>query len=303
MKASGMGVELNRREVLQVAAAAGVAGVVGSPGGASGGSAPARSVAPALFVSHGSPMAALDADTYTRALRAFGDGAGTLKALVVVSAHWETAGGVRVTASQAPPLIYDFHGFPEPLYQLKYPSPGAPALAEDIVGRLTAAGVPTVVDASRGLDHGVWVPLLHAFPAAKVPVVQVSIPQGAPAEALVRMGEALRPLRAEGVMLVGSGGMVHNLRRLDFHQKHAPVAPWAQQFDAWVAERLAVRDVAGLLGWQQAAPHARVAHPSVEHFLPLFFVLGAALSEDRLTPVFEGIHHASMSLRSFALRR
>ncbi len=303
MKPSVMGVELNRREVLQVAAAAGVAGVVGGAGGASGGSAAAKSVAPALFVSHGSPMAALDADAYTRALRAFGDGAaGALKAVVVVSAHWETAGGVRVTASKTPPLIYDFSGFPEPLYQVKYPSPGAPALAEDIVGRLTAAGVPAVVDAARGLDHGTWIPLLHAFPGAKLPVVQVSLPAGAPAEALVRMGEALRPLRAEGVLLVGSGGMVHNLRRLDFQQKHAPVAAWAQEFDTWVAERVAARDVAGLLGWQ-GAPHARLAHPSAEHFLPLFFVLGAALAEDGLSPVFEGIHHASMSLRSFELRR
>lgn len=286
-----MSEELNRREVLQGAAAAGVAGAVGS-----------RAVAPALFVSHGSPMVALDSDAYPRALRAFAEGAGAPKALVVVSAHWETAGGVRVTSSAAPPLIHDFYGFPEALYQLTYPSPGAPALAEELVGKLTAAGVPAVVDASRGLDHGAWVPLRLAFPEAKVPVVQVSIPYGAPAEALMRMGEALRPLRSEGVLLMGSGGMVHNLRVLDFQNKHAPVQPWAAEFDAWVAERLARRDFSGVLSWR-SAPNARVAHPSAEHFLPLFFVLGAALPEDRLTPVFEGFHHGTLSMRSFALRR
>jgi 4,5-DOPA dioxygenase extradiol len=146
----------------------------------------------------------------------------------------------------------------------------------------------------------VWVPLRLAFPEAKVPVVQVSIPRGASAEALVRMGEALRPLRAEGVLLMGSGGVTHNLRRFSW-DKHAPLESWATAFDTWVAERVASRQVSGLLGWEQA-PYARVAHPSAEHFLPLFFVLGAALPEDRLTPVFEGFHHGTLSMRSFALR-
>lgn len=275
--------------MLQGAAAAGVAGAVG------------RAVAPAAFFSHGSPMVALDSDAYPRALRAFGQSVSTARALVVVSAHWETHGGVRVTGSAAPPLIYDFGGFPEPLYQLQYPSPGAPALAEDIALRLTDAGLPTVADGSRGLDHGTWVPLRLALPEAKVPVVQVSMPRGASAEVLVRMGEALRPLRAEGVVLVGSGGVTHNLRRFSW-EKQAPVEPWAAAFDAWVAERVASRHVSGLLAWEQA-PYARVAHPSAEHFLPLFFVLGAALPEDRLTPVFEGFHHGTLSMRSFALRR
>lgn len=293
MNPRSMSSELNRREVLQGAAAAGVAGVVGA--------SPSRTVAPAAFISHGSPMVALDTDAYPQALKAFGDSVGPARALVVVSAHWETHGGVRVTASAAPPLIYDFGGFPEPLYQLQYPSPGAPALAEDIARRLTEAGVPTVADASRGLDHGAWVPLRLAFPEAKLPVVQVSIPRGAPAEALVRMGEVLRPLRADGVVLLGSGGVVHNLRRITW-VKEAPVESWAAEFDAWVAERVAARQVSGLLAWEHA-PYARVAHPSTEHFLPLFFVLGAALPEDRLTPVFEGFHHGTLSMRSFALRR
>ncbi len=115
------------------------------------------------------------------------------------------------------------------------------------------------------------------------------------------MGEALRPLRSEGVLLMGSGGMTHNLRRVVFQDKAAPVEPWAQAFDGWVSERLAARDFAGLRAWQ-SAPNARLAHPTTEHLLPLYFVLGAALPEDRLTPVFEGFHHGTLSMRSFALR-
>jgi 4,5-DOPA dioxygenase extradiol len=119
--------------------------------------------------------------------------------------------------------------------------------------------------------------------------------------AVVGVGEALRPLRQQGVLLVGSGGVAHNRRRLDFVRKHAPVASWAQEFDSWVAERIVSRDLAGLMDWTRA-PHAQLAHPTVAHWLPIFFVLGAALAEDRTTPVFEGFHHSTLSMRSFALR-
>ena len=246
-------------------------------------------------------MVALDSDDYPKALKAFGEGAATARALVVVSAHWETPGEVRVTASARPPLIHDFYGFPEPLYRLRYDAPGEPALATDVVARLKAAGLPAVADSERGLDHGAWVPLLHAFPQAKLPVVQVSMPLGASPAEVARLGELLRPLRAEGVLLMGSGGIVHNLRRLNFHEKAASVEPWAQAFDGWVARKLESRDFSGLQQWL-AAPNARLAHPRAEHLMPLYFVLGAALSEDRLTPVFEGFHHGTLSMRSFALR-
>jgi 4,5-DOPA dioxygenase extradiol len=288
-----MGDGLDRREVLQGAAAMGVSGVLGA--------GQAGSRAPAVFVSHGSPMVALDSDDYPKALKAFGDGVAAARALVVVSAHWETEGEVRVTTSATPPLIYDFYGFPEPLYRLKYAAPGAPELAGDVVARLKEAGLPAVADAERGLDHGAWVPLLHAFPAAKLPVVQVSMPLGASPADVARMGEVLRPLRAQGVVLMGSGGIVHNLRRLNFHEKNASVEPWAQAFDGWVAQKLSARDFSGLQQWLDA-PNARLAHPRAEHLMPLYFALGAALPEDRLTPVFEGFHHGTLSMRSFALR-
>lgn len=273
-----MSSDLNQREVLQGVARA-----------------------PALFVSHGSPRVALETDAYPQALEALGEGLGPVRAVVVVSAHWETLDAVHVTASEAPPLIHDFGGFPEPLYQLKYPSPGAPELARTLVARLEAAGLKAVADPTRGLDHGTWIPLRLALPAARTPVVQVSLPWGASAADVARMGEALRPLRSEGVVLMGSGGLTHNLRRLAWHDKSAPAETWAREFDGWLAEKLAARDFLGLQSWA-SAPHARLAHPSAEHLLPLFFVLGAALPEDRLTPVFEGFHYATLSMRSFVLR-
>ncbi|QRN99470.1 dioxygenase [Archangium violaceum] len=266
-----------------------------------GGNGRGTAVAPALFVSHGAPTVALETDAFPQALKAFGESAAAPRALVVVSAHWETPGGVRVTASEAPPLIYDFGGFPEPLYQLKYPSPGSPELARDIVARLDAVGLSAVADARRGLDHGTWIPLRLAFPAARIPVVQVSLPWSVSAADVAKMGEALRPLRSEGVLLMGSGCITHNLRQLTWQDKSAPAASWASEFDAWVGERLATRDFVGLQSWT-SAPHARLAHPSAEHFLPLFFVLGAALPEERVVPVFEGFHYSSLSMRSFVLR-
>lgn len=258
-------------------------------------------VAPALFVSHGSPMVALQENAFTRALRDFGADCPTPSAVVVVSAHWETRGGVRVTAAEAPPLVYDFGGFPPALYALTYPSPGAPELARELVALLTAAGVPAAAETGRGWDHGTWIPLRLILPRARVPVVQVSLPWGASAADVARMGEILRPMRQKGVLLMGSGGITHNLRQLDWRDQDAPVAEWAGQFDAWVAHGLAARDFVGLQAWP-SAPHARLAHPSAEHLSPLFFVLGAALPEDRVMAVFEGFHHATLSMRSFALR-
>ena len=256
--------------------------------------------APALFVSHGAPTAALGRDAYTQALQAFGARGELPAAAVVVSGHWEVAGPLRLTATEAPRLIYDFGGFPDALYRIRYPCPGAPALAEQAAELLHAAGLAAELEPSRGLDHGVWVPLLHVFPHAQVPVVQLSLPRGASPAQVRRLGEALRPLRRQGVLLVGSGGLVHNLRRIDVSGPQAPVMPWARDFEAWVAERLAARDFEALETWE-SAPGAALAHPSPEHLLPLFFTLGAALPEDRLTSVYEGIQFGSLSLRTFAL--
>lgn len=287
---------LSRREILQLLAAAGVTGRALSADAARG---PGK--APALFVSHGSPMASVDSDDYTAALAKWGRGLAKPRAIVVVSAHWQTRGGILVTASQRPETIHDFGGFPDALYRLRYDSPGDPALAADLVKRLRAEGFASELDPARGLDHGTWVPLLHTHPKADVPVIQVSLPFPRTPADLLRMGLALAPLRYEGVLLVGSGGAVHNLGQVDFENKHAPPVPWAAKFDAWVKSKLDTFDAEGLARWMQDAPDPRRAHPTSEHFDPIFFTMGAALEGDHNSTVYEGFQHGTLSLRSFQL--
>ena len=285
---------LGRREMLKVLAAAGLAAKAGDA------VATEKKAAPALFVSHGSPMAAVEHDAYTRALARFGQAHQELRAIVVMSAHWQTKGGLLVTSSAQPETIHDFGGFPPELYRLRYPSPGDPALAQEVAQRLESAGFAVELDPARGLDHGAWVPLTHTHPAAKVPVIQVSEPWPRTPADLLQMGLALGPLRRQGVLVIGSGGVVHNLGEIDFDE-HAPVAPWAAAFDGWVKERLDQFDVEGLARYATEAPDARRAHPTTEHFDPIFFALGATLEGDRLDELYQGIAYGSLGLRTFSL--
>ena len=255
--------------------------------------------APAAFLSHGSPMVAIEPDAYTQALRAFGD-RNRPRAIAVVSAHWTTAGGVAVTAAERPGVIHDFGGFPDELYRLDYPVPGDPALAAAIATRLGEAGFAVRLDPARGIDHGTWIPMRIAWPDGTIPVVQVSLAE-MPPEELVRMGAALHPLREEGVLVLGSGGMVHNLGQLRWRDKYAPAEPWAQAFDAWMAGRIAEGDTAGLVAYRDHAPEARRAAPTTEHLDPLFVALGAA-GGDRARTIFEGFHHGSLGMRSMEFR-
>jgi len=250
---------------------------------------------PAAFFAHGSPMLAVESDAFTSMLGRWG-GALRPRAIVVVSAHWEAPGPVRVTGAERPGLIYDFSGFPPELYDIRYPSPGDPTLAADIVKRLGGA----TLDPRRGLDHGAWVPILHAFPGAAVPILEVALPVPRTPKQIAEVGRALAPLREEGILLIGSGGLVHNLRRVHFDDKNAPVDGWAGEFDRWVGERLRGIDPKALADYHQA-PHAAEAVPTTEHFDPAFFVLGATLPGDRLSTVFEGFHYGNLSMRSFEL--
>lgn len=251
---------------------------------------------PAAFLAHGSPMQAVERDDFTAELRRWAERIPKPRAVVVVSAHWESRGAVRVTGSAKPPLIYDFSGFPPELYDVRYPSPGDPALAREVASLLHAE-----IEPSRGLDHGAWVPLYHAFPAADAPVVEVSLPESRTSDDVARMGRALAPLRERGVLLVGSGGIVHNLRRVRLDDKTAPVEPWAEEFDRWVAARVESLDLDGLASYRPNAPHAELSVPTPEHFDPVFFVLGAALPGDRVLPIHAGFQYGSLSMRSFAL--
>jgi len=257
--------------------------------------------APVLFVSHGAPTEALEVDGWTEALARFGREQPQPAAIVSISAHWVTRRTSGVTASEAPETIHDFYGFPDPLYRIQYPSPGAPALAAQIVERLERAGFPAAADPIRGLDHGTWSPLLHAWPLAEIPVVQVSLPALLPAD-LLRYGAALAPLRDEGILILGSGGAVHNLGEVAFDDKERGARQWAAEFDGWVRARVAELDVAALARWRAEAPHADRAHPTTEHWDPLLVAMGARLRGDAPAVIHEGFSYATLSMRSFALR-
>jgi 4,5-DOPA dioxygenase extradiol len=251
--------------------------------------------APALFVSHGSPMFALEPGLLGPALRRIGAALTNLVAIVVVSPHWATR-GVRVTGAGAPATIRDFGGFPAPLYALEYPARGAPLLASEIAARLRAAGHEAEVDGQRGLDHGAWVPLRYLRPEADVPVLQVSQPHDLDADGALRLGRSLAPLRDEGVLVVGSGSLTHNLREF---ARTVDDADYAETFARWVADAVARRDDEALVRYRERAPHAARAHPTEEHYLPLLVALGASNTDDARHVVEGGMTYGVLSMDSF----
>ncbi len=257
---------------------------------------------PAVFFAHGSPMSALGGDSHAAALRAFGERHNGARAILVVSAHWQVSQPVRVTAWDLAPLLYDFGGFPEELYHLTYPAPGSPASAARVVNLLQSAGQQARFERERGLDHGAWTPLRLAWPEAVTPVIEVSMPFVPPQE-LFQLGKALRPLRDDGFLVAGSGGIVHNLSRVRLGNKDAPADAWAAEFDAWVAEAVASRKLETLLEYRRNAPHARLAVPTSEHFDPLFVVLGMAYPDEQVETIFEGFQYGNLSMRSFSFAR
>jgi 4,5-DOPA dioxygenase extradiol len=256
--------------------------------------------APALFVAHASPMLALEREGHARALSAFGERFPNPAGIAIVSAHWEAPGPIRVTAAPRPSLIYDFGGFPRPLYEMTYPAPGSPALAIEIVGMLGQAGIAAVPEQRRGWDHGVWIPLRLLYPDASVPVVEISLPVPREPELVAEVGKALAPLRDRGILLVGSGGIVHNLRLAQLDRKEGPADGWARRFDDWVREKVERRDLPGLASYRERAPYAERAVAESEHFDPLFFPFGAARPDDELEEVNRGFEHANLSLSSYA---
>jgi len=229
---------------------------------------------PAIFLSHGAPPLA-DDPIWTTELAEWSAALPRPAAVLVISAHWE-AEPLTVGATTTVPLYYDFWGFPQRYYEVTYPAPGAPALAGAVQRLLADAGYRSHSDASRGLDHGAYVPLVEMFPEADVPVLQISMPTLDPRE-LFDIGRRLAPLRDQGVLILGSGFSTHNLRgmRMD-RPAYDPPPAWSAEFDDWLAQNIANHDVDALLDFQTKAPAAGVAHPRTEHFAPLFVALGAA---------------------------
>ena len=230
---------------------------------------------PALYIGHGAPPL-LDDPIWSGQLAAWARDLPRPKAILIVSAHWESA-PVSLSASGAP-LVYDFGGFAPKYYQMTYETPDATALAQRVAAMMPSTE-PVHQHATRGLDHGAWVPLKIMFPEADIPVLQMSLPTDDP-HRLMRLGERLRPLRDEGVLIVGSGFLTHGLPFLEDWRIDAKVPGWSKDFDLWAADALARGDVDTLADYRSKAPGMPYAHPTVEHYTPLFVTLGAATTAD-----------------------
>ncbi|TWI00938.1 4,5-DOPA dioxygenase extradiol [Luteimonas cucumeris] len=254
---------------------------------------------PSLFLSHGSPMLALEDSAAGRFLDGLGTQLPRPKAILVASAHF-TADQPTLGGHAWPHTIHDFSGFPAPLYQIRYPAPGDPDLAGQIARRLADDGLSPAVRNDLGIDHGVWVPLRRMYPLADIPVVSLSVmPHGTAAQHYA-VGQALAPLREQGVLVIGSGGFIHNLGDLDWRHKGAALAPWAHEFSEWMHAMLSTRDWTALLDWRQRAPHAAHAHPTVEHLMPLFVALGASGATPGVRTLHRSHEFGSLALDAFA---
>jgi len=263
---------------------------------------PHGAVLPALFVSHGAPLFALDAGTTGPALTQWGAALRQqfpqLRGIVVMSPHW-MARSPQVMTGPQPATWHDFGGFPPALYQLQYPAPGSPALAQEVLALLNAAGLAAQGDEARPFDHGAWVPLMHLFPQADVPVVQVALPAHAGPAEVYALGAALRGLRSQGVLVVGSGSMTHNLA--EFFGGAREPAPYVLEFSRWIESALARGDLQALLNYRTEAPHAHRAHPTEDHFLPIFFALGAAGDDLHASYLSREVMYSMLSMDAFTL--
>lgn len=230
---------------------------------------------PAVFLSHGAPTIAVEDVSETRAWAALAKELPQPREILVVSAHWDTP-QPAVSAAARPETIHDFFGFPPQLYEERYPAPGAPTLAGRVVERLAAARLACEVDPDRGLDHGAWVPLKWMYPGADIPVTQLSVQSRQGPRHHHALGRALAPLRDEGVLILASGGIVHNLRELEWHLRGSrEPMQWARDFNEWIAARVKAQALDELLDYRARAPSASRSHPTEEHFDPFFTAMGA----------------------------
>ncbi|WP_019938468.1 class III extradiol ring-cleavage dioxygenase [Bordetella sp. FB-8] len=252
---------------------------------------------PVLFVSHGSPMLAVEPG---RTGPVLADWSRSLpekpRGILVVSPHWMTR-GLAVSTRDQQVAWHDFGGFPDVLYHLQYSAPGSPALAARTRQVLAEAGLPAADDARRPLDHGTWVPLRYLYPDADVPVVQLSLDAGRDAAAQYEIGRALAPLRDEGILVIGSGSLTHNLRDID--RDGAPSASYVKPFQDWYAERLQQERVDELLQWEFEAPQAHRAHPSDEHLMPLYVALGAG-NGDQARRLNDEITYGALAMDAYS---
>ncbi len=252
---------------------------------------------PAVFLGHGSPMNTLQQNEYTDAWRKFGASIPKPRAVLCVSAHWFTH-GTHVTATPTPETIHDFGGFPQALFDFQYPAPGDPALAHRVANLLKPLNVG--LDQKWGLDHGTWSVLAHVFPDADVPVVQLSIDRTKPAQFHYDLGKQLAPLRDEGVLIVGSGNVVHNLGIMNWREQNVAF-DWAIRFNELVKDSLTSRNHAPLIGFDKLGKDAELSINSMEHYLPFLYMIGLQNTDDKATLLTDGIFGGSISMLSVAI--
>ena len=256
---------------------------------------------PTLFVSHGSPMLAIEDSPARRFLLQLGKTLPRPKAIIVASAHWESMGGVAVSLASHPETIHDFGGLPESLFEIQYPAQGAPDTAARAVQLLEHAGFAVKQSAGRGLDHGAWVPLSLMYPDADLPTAQVSLRRGASPAEHERMGRALRQLRGEDVLIIGSGSLTHNLYAYRGASIDAEVPSWVSDFSEWMHTRLRTNQRESLLDYRAQAPFALRNHPTEEHLLPLFVAMGAAGDAPRAQRLHASYEYGVLAMDMYAL--
>lgn len=251
---------------------------------------------PTLFISHGSPMLAIQESPAHRFLLGLGKALPKPKAIVIASAHWESIGEPVISTAEKPETIHDFGGFPKALFEIQYPARGAPEVAMQAKALLEQEDFKVKTSTNRGLDHGAWVPLRLMYPQADIPVTQVSILQGATPAEHVRFGHALSNLCDEGVLVIGSGSLTHNLYEFRGHDINASVPSWVSDFDQWMQERLEQSDKESLLNYRERAPFAARNHPSEEHIAPLFVAMGAAGESMKAKRIHYGYEYGVLAM-------
>ncbi len=264
------------------------------------GSGRAAARMPSIFIGHGSPMNAIADNAFTQHLRQLGERLERPKAVLVVSAHWLTRGDSFVSTTSKPATIHDFGGFPEELFAVDYPAPGAPAAALATIDQVKSVKVHE--DHEMGLDHGAWSILKHIFPQAEVPVFQLSIDWGRSTAYHYALAQELRGLRSKGVLILGSGNVVHNLGQLNWQEgEKAKPYDWAVEFDHFVQENVTSGNHLALVNYSALGAAAQLAQPTNDHYLPLLYTLGASDKGALLTEIYTGMDMGSISMRSFLL--
>lgn len=263
---------------------------------------------PSIYVGHGAPTVAIDPKLkpYKSDLQKFGKKFSQPKSIVVVSAHWQDYLPIQVTSSESPGIIYDYYGFPQEMYELKYDFKGNPSLASKIISMLSSHGVNALQNNKQGLDHGAWIPLREMYPVGNIPIIQISIPVPRTPDYLFKMGQILAPLRKEGVMFMGSGNVIHNLgyvmkraQELGGFNADIPDESWAIETDSWLKEQLDDLHYEKLLSSPDLMPNFKHAAPTTEHFDPLYFVLGTLDEKEMINHFHESFQLGSISMRSF----